>query len=122
MHKIHITADCRKHAAEKMRVESRALDVDAQEPCALSVAADRVEVSSESCPSEEDEQKDDYEKCNDDADLYISRNIYSFLIDGTHERDLDPGVLELDEFLILNVELRCVDDGGKSLCEEESSK
>ena len=63
-----------------MRVESRALDVDTQEPCALSVSADRIEVSSESCPSEEDEQKDDYEKCNDDADLYISRNIYSFLI------------------------------------------
>ena len=120
MHKIHIAADACKYTAEKMRNKLCSLYVDTQESGALGITADCVEISSEPGPAEEAEQKDNYYDGNYNTDLDISRNIHSFLVIRSHERNLDPGASHLDESFVFNVERICIDYGRHALCEEES--
>ena len=97
MQEEEVSADTCAEAAEDVCEELCELDVDTEHVGALVVAADRIEITSELCPSEEAEKKDDDNECDDDADFNVSRHKDAFLVYRTHEGNRDLCSAQFDE-------------------------
>ena len=122
MEEVNKSADACKYSAEKVCTELCSLYVDAEHICALAVAADGIEVSSELCPFKKHKQNDNCDKRNYNAYLNISRYINALFVVSAHKRNYDTSGFESLEFFICNIELGCVYDGSHTLCKEHSHK
>ena len=120
MEEEEISADACTETAENVCQELCELNVDAEHVCALVVAADCVEITSELCPFEKTEEKDNYCKCNDYAHFNISRNIYAFFVYGTEERNGDFGSAQFDEGFVSYGDSVAAYYGGHTFCKEQS--
>ena len=80
MEEEEISADPGAESAEDVCKELGELDVDTKHVCALVVAADRIEITAEFCPSQKDEKDDNDCETDNYADFGGCRNEFSCLV------------------------------------------